>query len=386
MARSLDVWDDLIARIYDAALDPGLWPQAIELATDVLEARQAKIAITSLPAQHEFRPVLYRLDPTLQERWFREAAVRDLWTQAMAYLPREFIAAGSQVVPHAELQRTDVYHTFLRPDRVEDILSAGLGHGPAGISHVVFYRDRLFDRRQLRLLQRLVPHLRRAVRTQSRLLDLGQQSESLKAAFDRLRAAVYVLGADNRLVFCNEKAEDLGRAADGLVLRHSRLCLERPAEMRQLEAAVRAAAVAALAKVPPTSESMVVSRRPGRRPLSLLITPVRPRDVVQWPLLPPEVSHSAAVLVTVTDPDDVTRPPAEHLAHHFGFTPAEARLAAALAARQSLEEYAEQAGVTIGTARWTLKRVLDKAGCRRQSELVHVLATSAAGLVRSDFL
>jgi DNA-binding CsgD family transcriptional regulator len=42
---------------------------------------------------------------------------------------------------------------------------------------------------------------------------------------------------------------------------------------------------------------------------------------------------------------------------------------------------AEEARITINTARWTLKRVLAKTGCRRQSELVRLILASAAGVV-----
>ncbi len=54
---------------------------------------------------------------------------------------------------------------------------------------------------------------------------------------------------------------------------------------------------------------------------------------------------------------------------------------AAAAARQTLEEYAEHAGISSGTARWTLKKILEKTGCGRQSELMLLLAGSAVGMV-----
>ena len=128
--------------------------------------------------------------------------------------------------------------------------------------------------------------------------------------------------------------------------------------------------------------TLAVSRPSGRRPLSVLVTPVRHRHQIQRPLLSADVRRRAAVLVTVSDPEDTLQPPAEYLTRLFDLTPAEARLAAALAARLSVEDYAEQAKITIGTARWTLKRVLEKTGCRRQSELVHLLVASVAGIVR----
>ena len=60
-----------------------------------------------------------------------------------------------------------------------------------------------------------------------------------------------------------------------------------------------------------------------------------------------------------------------------GLTPAEAGLAQALAAGQSLHEYADAAHVTCETARWRLKQVLAKTDTHRQAELVRLLLTSA---------
>jgi DNA-binding CsgD family transcriptional regulator len=94
------------------------------------------------------------------------------------------------------------------------------------------------------------------------------------------------------------------------------------------------------------------------------------------------LARRPAAVLFVTDPARAMEAPADRLARVFELTPAEARLAVALVAAQPLDRYAEHAAITIGTARWTLKRVLLKTGCRRQSELVHLLATSAATLVR----
>lgn len=83
-------------------------------------------------------------------------------------------------------------------------------------------------------------------------------------------------------------------------------------------------------------------------------------------------------LLGISDPDHAPRPRQEALRQLFGLTPAESRLAAALAARRSLHEYATEAGISLGTARWTLRRILEKTQMRRQRELV--LATSVANL------
>lgn len=65
----------------------------------------------------------------------------------------------------------------------------------------------------------------------------------------------------------------------------------------------------------------------------------------------------------------------------FGLTEAEARLASALVAGKTVEAYARDRGVTVGTARYQLNQVLGKVGARRQADLVRRVLCSAAALV-----
>jgi DNA-binding CsgD family transcriptional regulator len=59
----------------------------------------------------------------------------------------------------------------------------------------------------------------------------------------------------------------------------------------------------------------------------------------------------------------------------YKITPAEARLAARLAALRTVEEAADDLGVSVSTARSQLKSVFAKTGTRSQSELLMLLAT-----------
>lgn len=62
----------------------------------------------------------------------------------------------------------------------------------------------------------------------------------------------------------------------------------------------------------------------------------------------------------------------------FGLTPAEARLAIALCDGASLNDYALNQGITVGTTRIQLKSVFSKLGINRQPELVRLIGSSIA--------
>jgi DNA-binding CsgD family transcriptional regulator len=66
--------------------------------------------------------------------------------------------------------------------------------------------------------------------------------------------------------------------------------------------------------------------------------------------------------------------PAASLARLFSLTPAQAALAAALAAGATLEEHARKRGISRETARSHLAEIRRRTGCRRQAELVALLS------------
>jgi DNA-binding CsgD family transcriptional regulator len=57
----------------------------------------------------------------------------------------------------------------------------------------------------------------------------------------------------------------------------------------------------------------------------------------------------------------------------LGLTPAQTRLASALFKGQSVEAYAREAAISIGTARWHVNQIYAKTGVKRQSELIQML-------------
>ena len=70
----------------------------------------------------------------------------------------------------------------------------------------------------------------------------------------------------------------------------------------------------------------------------------------------------------------------------FSLTPAESKMAVAIALGHSVRAASQQLGIAESTARTLLKRVLSKTGVSRQAQLVHLMFTHWAGfpVLRSD--
>jgi DNA-binding CsgD family transcriptional regulator len=103
-----------------------------------------------------------------------------------------------------------------------------------------------------------------------------------------------------------------------------------------------------------------------KRPIFALAMPIigAAQDIFQ---------HSKAMVILI-DPDAQVTPPELVLRHGFSLTPAETRLALALANGATLTEFAEKQHVTVGTVRIQLKSIMAKTATHRQADLVALLA------------
>lgn len=240
------------------------------------------------------------------------------------------------------------------------------------------YRNKNFDPDDLELLSHLVPDLHIALRVQEHLGALRARAERAERALDSIPVALLVLDVHGAIVHVNQPATSLLERSDGLREVEGRLCCGRAEETTRLHAAVERLAQQMLRGEIPPCTTLAVSRSERAHPLGVLIAPLlTARATGPGQEGTPGVAH---VLVTVRDPDETPHLPVDVLRQQFDLTPAQARLASALASGDSLEDYARHAGVTVNTARTTLKSVFARTGCRRQAELVLMLTGSVAAL------
>lgn len=120
----------------------------------------------------------------------------------------------------------------------------------------------------------------------------------------------------------------------------------------------------------------------GELGVEALLRHALPAYVALYPSLPerlrqaraggaPAVRQAAAALLAALDAAE--RRGRARLEAEYGLTPAQARLAAHLAAGGALADHADAQGISVATARQHLKQVFEKLGVRRQAELVAML-------------
>lgn len=110
---------------------------------------------------------------------------------------------------------------------------------------------------------------------------------------------------------------------------------------------------------------MLMTRRPPRRPLQVVVTPLRATD------LPAALLGS--VLVFLCDPEAAPSSRASILRKLYGLSPTESRLVDELTAGVELQLAAKRLRLTVHTARFHLKSIFRKTAVNRQSDLVRLV-------------
>lgn len=110
---------------------------------------------------------------------------------------------------------------------------------------------------------------------------------------------------------------------------------------------------------------MLIHRKESVGPLRVVLLPFCPGSLMNEP--------EATALVLFSDPFSKPKPRSAILRTLYGLTPTESRLCDFLMQGLELREAAIQLRITVGTARFHLKRVLAKTGARRQTELMRLM-------------
>ncbi|MDQ2803309.1 MAG: helix-turn-helix transcriptional regulator [Pseudomonadota bacterium] len=238
------------------------------------------------------------------------------------------------IVDEATWLGSEGYNDFCAPNGIGQILTAPLARMqqqrlPPILSFFRPPNAALFPDQSVKVLQRLLPHLRRAVRLRTTIAgQLAAVPGWVMALLEQVPFGIFLLDRNGRVLHANA----VGRITGGELL------IPRPSGAAWLMSAC---------------------------PLSLASTGLFGEGACRaW--------------VCVTDPTANRPDLARRLGALFGLTLAEQRIAVALLQGLSPAEVAEGHAVSLPTVRTQIQSIFGKLGVRRQSEMVRVIAGAAA--------
>jgi DNA-binding CsgD family transcriptional regulator/PAS domain-containing protein len=314
-------------------------------------------------------------DPSWGRAYDEYYVTRDVRRPRIKALPARAVYVGQELVPDAELCRSEFYNDFLRPQHMFHALGAVVvkDEGRIGVLRVLRPRSRPFGDEERSVLQLILPHLARGLDLHQRLHAVRAERDANAEVLDAFAGGVVLLDRGARVLAANRYAETLLRAGDGLLSVHGSLIASAPRDGVLLRRLVDGVGSRDVRRPEALGGSLVVQRPSGRPPYQLLVSPL----AAPWLATAP---RQAAVVVYVSDPERGPEPDPAAVCRYLGLTPSEGAVVLALARGRSLAEVAGERGISLHTVRTHVKRSLAKAGVRRQADLVRLVLSGPSGL------
>lgn len=365
----------LVGLIYDAAIDPTLWPEALRAAARFVGGCAAAI-YTKDPTSRS-GGVLYDdggLSPVYRQLYFERYVQLDPATTRHFFTEIGELVATVDIMPYAEFAQSRFFREWVQPQQLVDFVSTVLDRSGTSASMFGVFRherDGIVDEVMRHRMHLLVPHVRRAALIGRALEQHSARAEVLAHSLDAIRAGMFLVGAGGTLVHANAAGHHLLGAGGPLRVASGRLVAADAA----LEQCLRDAAA-----IDDGGEAQL-----GERGIALPLTGHRDEALVAH-VLPlssgfrrqVRTGYAAHLALFVQRAELHIETAPEALIRAYRLTPAELRVLLAIVEIGGAPEVAEALGISETTVKFHLRRLYEKTGGRRHADLVKLVAGFAS--------
>jgi DNA-binding CsgD family transcriptional regulator len=375
MSLDADAEAKIIDAIYRGACDSVELSRAIALIAEYFESPGVLLGeLDQAQPERQFAIGARTIDQEYFAR-YAEHAELDPAPRAFAALAVGTASITDRMFSESFLRRNVFLNEFLVPRGVNGALACPLLSESGRFALIAVQQGvnrRSYDDDDIARVERLAPHMMRALQLRRLFLQSEQRSKVLESIVDRNKTGMVGLRGDGPALFVNRAARAVAAARDGLGLdRQGRLvAADRAAATRlvALQADVAGGGAGGLVRVP---------RPSGRLPYIVMVSPLPSGD----DLFP---NSRGGVLFAIHDP--ARRPMATEIriAQLLHIPRGAARVVQAILAGQDLKDYADRAGISMNTVRFHLKNAFAGTDTHSQAELVRV-ALSALNALEPHF-
>ena len=368
--RHYERLQDLIDLTYQAALEPELWARVFDGVAAALGADRA--VLLSRPGGRSVTIASLKLDPMAVDAYIDTYEAINPIQRQLDQRRREAptVFTDQEFLPKRDLMHSEFFSDFMRPTGMNAFLLMQMNAPHTAALNVI--RDPRagdFDRQEIHLGGVLQRPLARAYNMGLRLGAERRVNDGLAGFVERQQGALLLVGADGAIAYASASAQALLAAGDGLSAAGRGLRASTADAQRRLARLIGQA-------VSPDAGTRqggttTLPRPSGKRPLAVMVTPARGEDAL---------TAGAFALVSVVDPEAAQTTPAERLRDLFGFTAAEAKVAAEVIAGREPAAIAERLGISVNTVRVQIIRIRAKTDTSRQGEFIALMNRSLGGL------
>jgi hypothetical protein len=370
MSGSADAEAKIIDAIYRGACDSVELSRALALMTTYFNSLAAALG-ESDRMRPECQMVLASgaIDGPQIARYSQYAHLDPL-PGAFAALAAGTVTTSNRIVPESE-RRKIFANEYLAPMGANEALGCPLLSGNGRFALISFLQDRnqeSFDDSDIARLERLTPHLTRALQIRRLFLQSEARGKALESVIDRNETGMVGLRGDGPALFVNRASRAVAAARDGLGLdRQGRLvAADRAAATRlvALQADVARGGAGGLVRIP---------RPSGHMPYVVLVSPLPLGD----DLFP---NSRGGVLFAIYDPARRKTPTGLRITQLLHIPLGAAKVVQAILEGVDLKDYADRAGISMNTVRFHLKNAFAGTDTHSQAELVRVALSALNAL------
>jgi DNA-binding CsgD family transcriptional regulator len=366
-------FDALLNAVYDCALDPAQWSSLLDMLARGVHGQAAVLDALDENAQSGSVLVEHNTDPSWSEKYRQYYAsinpTHNYVRKLKPFQPFTF----DELIGWREFEKSPYHNEYRVPQGFGDCLTTMVENKGGRTVYISIFRaarDPLYLPAEIRLLNRVTPHIRRAVGIGTMLGQRKIEFDGLRSALNQMAFGVVILDSDGRVLFSNPEAEvlmadrvfsidqrrtfEFTKAADSEWLRH---LLNQRSDLM------------------PRAISLEDGRRVVVKPFA-----VSARGSAKGAAKVFQQVGEAACVLTFTSSAASPLELGEIVGRIYRFTPSEERVFRALVAGSTLREVAESLGIGYATVRTHLLRIFAKTDTQRQSELIRLASAMQSTL------
>lgn len=366
----------LIPEIYKATVDPGNWDHVLEEVAVLTHSKTASlyyldknlglsstVGLSCCPTHmlQDYNKQFAKLDSLFDKEVSNDEKGDTL---SQFFCPR---SNGSPAV------ESDLYENWMKPEGIYYLDRIQFLNDDSHKAAIAVLRDEdagPWDEGDIRVIDDIVPHLKRALDINTEFTHLRLKQDDLLNGLDRLVIGLILYDRNVRAVYMNPTAKAIIKEHPALALGEEGLFLYNIEDDRKFRRTIKQTASINSEDSWKQSVSIGVNHPDIDAPLPLLITPIHAH------LLTSDLDYEGAqVAVFLSDPNLRQPISVNNLVSVYGLTPCEAQVAISIADGHRIEDIANSSNHSAHTIRSQLKSTFRKTGVSRQSELMRLLLT-----------
>ncbi|HEY6257947.1 MAG TPA: helix-turn-helix transcriptional regulator [Xanthobacteraceae bacterium] len=358
-----------VEAVHAAGLDGALWPRALAAIADAVGGSCASLETFDKQTLRHRGFLTHGLPPAGEIAYLEHYAALNLRVPAHAGAKLGELIWDYKILDEGTMARAPFYAEFL-PGLDLRYLIAGVIHSSkeefAAVTVQRSPKQGHVDQADIAAMRHLTPHVRQAFDVARRLKLAGAVRHCLERALDWLADGVALVAAGGKLTYVNEAFRAIAQRNDGITLAKGVIEFAGAEARTRFEAAI--GSVNRLRAGDPLAAGVSdfpVARSSGAQTYLVSVRPLLERGG--------NVEGESIAIVFIRDPLGRSIAAPQMMRELFGFTESEASLAQALQSGMSLADYARSRAVSLNTVYTHLRRIREKTGCTRMTELIRKL-------------